>query len=75
MKMVDSLDENCLTICFARRFATYKRAHLLFSNLERLAAILKNKDCQCRSSMPVKRTLAERLARTYKKDHRDFKKQ
>jgi alpha-glucan phosphorylase-like protein len=44
MKMVDSLDENCLTICFARRFATYKRAHLLFSNLERLAAILKNKD-------------------------------
>jgi glycogen phosphorylase/synthase len=47
MKMVDSLDENALTICFARRFATYKRAHLLFSNLERLSAILKNK------SLPV----------------------
>jgi glucan phosphorylase len=43
MKMIDSLDEDALTICFARRFATYKRAHLLFSNLERLAAILKNK--------------------------------
>jgi alpha-glucan phosphorylase-like protein len=44
LKMVDSLNENALTICFARRFATYKRAHLLFSNLERLMAILKNKD-------------------------------
>jgi phosphorylase/glycogen(starch) synthase len=44
LKMVDSMDENALTICFARRFATYKRAHLLFSNLERLAPILKNKE-------------------------------
>jgi len=44
LKMIDSLDENALTICFARRFATYKRAHLLFSNLERLSAILKNKN-------------------------------
>jgi len=43
MKMVDKLDENALTICFSRRFATYKRAHLLFSNLERLSAVLNNK--------------------------------
>jgi glycogen phosphorylase/synthase len=43
LKMVDSLDENALTICFSRRFATYKRAHLLFSNLERLSAILNNR--------------------------------
>jgi alpha-glucan phosphorylase-like protein len=43
LKMIDSLDENALTICFSRRFATYKRAHLLFNNLERLGAILKNK--------------------------------
>jgi glycogen phosphorylase/synthase len=42
LKMVDSMDENALTICFSRRFATYKRAHLLFSNLERLSAILNN---------------------------------
>jgi glycogen phosphorylase/synthase len=42
LKMVDSLDENALTICFSRRFATYKRAHLLFSNLDRLSAILNN---------------------------------
>ena len=43
LKMIDSLDENALTICFSRRFATYKRAHLLFNNLERLGTILNNK--------------------------------
>lgn len=43
-KIIDSLDENALTIGFARRFATYKRAHLLFSNLERLAEIVNNKE-------------------------------
>ncbi len=34
------LSEKALTICFARRFATYKRAYLLFRNPERLAQIL-----------------------------------
>jgi alpha-glucan phosphorylase-like protein len=34
------LSENALTICFARRFATYKRAYLLFRNPDRLAQIL-----------------------------------
>lgn len=34
------LDENALTIGFARRFATYKRATLLFRDLERLKALL-----------------------------------
>jgi len=43
LRMVDALDENALTICFSRRFATYKRAHLLFSNPERLSALLNNK--------------------------------
>jgi phosphorylase/glycogen(starch) synthase len=43
LKMVDRLDENALTICFSRRFATYKRAHLLFTNVERLSTILNNK--------------------------------
>ena len=42
IQIVDSLDPNALTIGFARRFATYKRAHLLFSNIERLAQILGN---------------------------------
>jgi glycogen phosphorylase len=34
------LDPNVLTIGFARRFATYKRASLLFSDPERLARLL-----------------------------------
>lgn len=37
-----NINENALTIGFARRFATYKRAHLLFTNLERLAKIVNN---------------------------------
>jgi starch phosphorylase len=35
-------DPTALTIGFARRFATYKRAHLLFSDLGRLRALLAN---------------------------------
>ncbi len=36
----DTLSEDALTVCFARRFATYKRAHLLFRNLDRLLKLL-----------------------------------
>jgi alpha-glucan phosphorylase-like protein len=43
LQVSESLDPNALTIGFARRFATYKRAHLLFSNLDRLAEIVNNK--------------------------------
>jgi starch phosphorylase len=35
---------NVLTLGFARRFATYKRATLLFRDMERLAAILNHPD-------------------------------
>jgi glycogen phosphorylase len=38
------LDPNAFTIGFARRFATYKRATLLFRDVERLKKILLNKD-------------------------------
>ncbi|NLA15139.1 MAG: glycosyltransferase family 1 protein, partial [Bacteroidales bacterium] len=38
----ESLNKDILTIGFARRFATYKRAHLLFSNLDRLDKIINN---------------------------------
>ncbi|MDR3297105.1 MAG: alpha-glucan family phosphorylase [Prevotellaceae bacterium] len=38
----ETLREDILTIGFARRFATYKRAHLLFKNLDRLDAIVNN---------------------------------
>ena len=34
-----ALNKHALTIGFARRFATYKRAHLLFRDLDRLAKI------------------------------------
>ena len=36
------LENDALTIGFARRFATYKRADLLFKDTRRLAAILEN---------------------------------
>jgi starch phosphorylase len=38
------LDPSALTICFARRFATYKRATLLLSQVERLQALLLSRD-------------------------------
>src|SRR5207249_4373060 len=39
-----ALDPDILTIGFARRFATYKRAGLLFTDLDRLSRILWNAD-------------------------------
>lgn len=42
--VVNSMDEKALTIGFARRFATYKRAHLLFSNIDRLKTLLAKVD-------------------------------
>jgi phosphorylase/glycogen(starch) synthase len=38
------LNEKALTIGFARRFATYKRAYLLFRDLDRLAKIVNDPD-------------------------------
>lgn len=42
--ILDALDPNALLIGFGRRFATYKRAHLLFTDLERLAEIVNNEE-------------------------------
>ena len=39
-----TFDDKALTIGFARRFATYKRAPLIFRNRARLAKIMGNKD-------------------------------
>lgn len=44
LKTMENLNKNALIIGFARRFATYKRAHLLFTNLERLAKLVNNPD-------------------------------
>jgi starch phosphorylase len=46
------LDPNAFTIGFARRFATYKRATLIFRDVERLKQMLLNKD------MPVQIVVA-----------------
>lgn len=40
----DALDPDALTICFARRFATYKRATLLLSQPDRLRRLLGDAD-------------------------------
>ncbi len=42
VKVLDKINPNALIIGFARRFATYKRAHLLFTDLDRLAKIVNN---------------------------------
>ena len=44
VQVVESIKPDVLTIGFARRFATYKRAYLLFTNLERLSALVNNKE-------------------------------
>ncbi|MFP4542846.1 MAG: alpha-glucan family phosphorylase [Candidatus Kapaibacterium sp.] len=41
-KINEYLDPDALTIGFARRFATYKRAQLIFRDMKRLSSILKN---------------------------------
>ncbi len=43
-KITSMLDPNALTIGFARRFATYKRATLIFKDLERITEIFSNKN-------------------------------
>ena len=43
-EIVSKLNPNALTIGFARRFATYKRATLLFRDLERITQILNNSE-------------------------------
>ena len=51
-RAAEVLDPNAFTIGFARRFATYKRATLLFRDVERLKRILLHKD------MPVQVVIA-----------------
>ena len=42
MAILEKINPNALLIGFSRRFATYKRAHLLFTDLERLAKIVND---------------------------------
>ena len=43
-EIVSKLNPDALTIGFARRFATYKRATLIFKDIERITQILNNND-------------------------------
>ena len=42
VKLLERFNPNALVIGFCRRFATYKRAHLLFTDLDRLSKIVNN---------------------------------
>lgn len=42
VSIFENFNPNALLIGFGRRFATYKRAHLLFTDLDRLARIVNN---------------------------------
>ncbi|MBQ3408996.1 MAG: alpha-glucan family phosphorylase [Clostridia bacterium] len=44
MKVTNGLNPNALIIGFARRFATYKRATLIFKDIERITQILNDKE-------------------------------
>lgn len=59
-RMHEILDADALTIGFARRFATYKRATLLFRDVARLKKILTN------PKMPVQIVIA---GKAHPKDH------
>jgi len=42
VRLLERFNPNALVIGFCRRFATYKRAHLLFTDLDRLSKIVNN---------------------------------
>ena len=42
VSVLEKINPNALLVGFGRRFATYKRAHLLFTDIDRLAKIVNN---------------------------------
>lgn len=44
VSILEKINTNALLIGFGRRFATYKRAHLLFTDLDRLSKIVNNEE-------------------------------
>jgi len=62
------LDPNAFTIGFARRFATYKRATLLFQDVERLKRILLNKDMPVQIVIAGKAHPKDQPGKTYIRD-------
>ena len=44
LNSIATITEDTLIVGFARRFATYKRAHLLFTDIERLSRLVNNQE-------------------------------
>lgn len=69
------LDPEALTIGFARRFATYKRANLIFRNIERIKQILNKPDMPVQIIFAGKAHPADRPAHEVIKNINDIAKQ
>ena len=72
VSLLEKINPNALMIGFCRRFATYKRAHLLFTDLDRLAKNCQQSRASC--SIPVLRKSPScrwRRPRSYKEDFRN----
>ncbi len=76
IREIDSmLDPYALTLGFARRFATYKRAKLIFNNIERIKQILNNKDMPVQIIFAGKAHPADEPAREVIKNINDIASQ
>jgi len=76
IKEVDSLlDSNALTIGFARRFATYKRANLIFRDVARILKILNNPNMPVQIIFAGKAHPADRPAHEVIKNINDIARQ
>ncbi|QDU33994.1 Glycogen phosphorylase [Poriferisphaera corsica] len=69
------LDENTLTIGFARRFATYKRAPLIFHDMKRLKAIIASTDRPVQFVFAGKAHPADKDGQKYLQQIVEFSKQ
>ncbi|HHW49586.1 MAG TPA: glycosyltransferase family 1 protein [Clostridiaceae bacterium] len=69
------LDPHALTIGFARRFATYKRANLIFRNIERIRKIINNPDMPVQIIFAGKAHPADRPAHEIIKNISDISQQ
>ncbi len=76
IKEVDTLlDSNALTIGFARRFATYKRANLIFRDVARILKLLNNPSMPVQIIFAGKAHPADRPAHEIIKNINDIAKQ
>ncbi len=76
IKEVDTLlDSNALTIGFARRFATYKRANLIFRDVARIQRILNNPNMPVQIIFAGKAHPADRPAHEVIKNINDIARQ